>query len=204
MDIFSTPGRDSDSSLPAILQRSHSLEYPVPSEHLETHWRSGGHGERATRHCLRVDGTRKSHRVYQKQSRQQTGTGMLFCSSSNRFAKMWPKKLLGAAQGVKYLHGADLVHGNLKGVNVSSSRQRYLFLTYNRLTSLCPTTTHHAPASRTSALCKRSSILSGYHRARRLWGAGRLRLWLLNSWYPADLVLQNRYPRGSRTFMHSH
>ena len=44
-DILSVHfGCDSDYLSPAILQRSCSLEYVVPSERLETRWGSGGHG----------------------------------------------------------------------------------------------------------------------------------------------------------------
>jgi len=35
--------------------------------------------------------------------------------------------LHGAAQGLKYLHGANLPHGNLKGVGITSFRNRSLF-----------------------------------------------------------------------------
>ena len=44
-DIFPAAwGCDSDRASPAILQRSCPLEYAVPSEHLETCWRSGRYG----------------------------------------------------------------------------------------------------------------------------------------------------------------
>ena len=62
------------------------------------------------------------------------------------------KQLHGAAQGLEYLHGASLTHGDLKGVSFSSSRNKLPFLTFNRRTSSCPTITHHVPASRTSVL----------------------------------------------------
>ena len=57
-------GRDSDSRSPAILQRSRALEYPVPPERLEARWGSGGYGERAIHHDLRVDGTRRRDGLY--------------------------------------------------------------------------------------------------------------------------------------------
>jgi len=37
------------------------------------------------------------------------------------------QQLHGAAQGLKYLHGANLVHGDLKGVGVSVYRNRFPF-----------------------------------------------------------------------------
>ena len=51
------------------------MEYGDPSERLEARWSSRGYGERAIRHCVGVDGTRKHHGVHQKERRQQTGTG---------------------------------------------------------------------------------------------------------------------------------
>ena len=56
--------RSLNYSAPAILQGSRSLEYPIPSECLETFWCSGGHGERTIRHCVRVDGAWKHHAVH--------------------------------------------------------------------------------------------------------------------------------------------
>ena len=40
------------------------------------------------------------------------------------------KQLCEAAQGLKYLHGVGLVHGDPKGVGVSSLRDRFHFLTF--------------------------------------------------------------------------
>ena len=59
---------------PAILQGSRSLEHVIPSEHLETCWGSGRHGERTIRHCIRVDGAWEHHGVHKKESHQQAGT----------------------------------------------------------------------------------------------------------------------------------
>jgi len=48
-----------------------------------------------------------------------------------RFPKIpsvkFDKQLHGAANGLKYLHSASLVHGDLKGVGVSSLRDIFLF-----------------------------------------------------------------------------
>ena len=53
-------------------------------------------------------------------------------SSSDSFTKMQQKQLHGAAEGLKYLHGANLVHGDLKGVSAFSSCEMIRFLTCNR------------------------------------------------------------------------
>ena len=42
----------------------------------------------------------------------------------------YDKQLYGAAQGLRYLHGANLIHGDLKGVSVYSSRDRFLFVMF--------------------------------------------------------------------------
>jgi len=49
-----------------------------------------------------------------------------FAVPTTSFTEM-SSKLHGAAQGLKYLHRANLVHGDVKGVSVSSSRERFLF-----------------------------------------------------------------------------
>ena len=56
-------GRGLNHSAPAILQGSHSLEYAIPLERLETRWGSGGHGARTVRRCVRVDGAWEHHGV---------------------------------------------------------------------------------------------------------------------------------------------
>jgi hypothetical protein len=68
-------GRYLDRPSPAILQRSHSLEYAISSEYLEVCWGSGRHGKGAIRHRVRVDGPWGYRGVHQQESRQQTGTG---------------------------------------------------------------------------------------------------------------------------------
>ena len=62
------------------------------------------------------------------------------------------QQLLGAAEGLKYLHGKDLIHGDLKGVSVSSFRDSFLFLIFNRRTSSCPMPRLLVPVSPTSVL----------------------------------------------------
>ena len=66
--------------------------------------------------------------------------------------KMRQEQLYGAAEGLQYIHDFNLVHGDLKGVSVSSSCEILFFLTCNRQTSSCPTAPRHVPASRTSGL----------------------------------------------------
>jgi hypothetical protein len=70
-----------------------------------------------------------------------------FTGLSTSFIKM-RRQLHGAAQGLQYLHSVNLVHGDLKGVSVSSSRYRPLFLRFYREISSCRTTPLLAPASR--------------------------------------------------------
>ena len=67
------------------------------------------------------------------------------------FTKM-QRQLHGAARGLEYLHSANLTHGDLKGVSISPIHDGAPFLMFNRRTSLCPMTTLHVPASRTSVL----------------------------------------------------
>ena len=50
----------------------------------------------------------------------------------------YDEQLYGAAQGLEYLHGASLTHGDLKGVSSSSSRDKFLFLTFIRSTDKHP------------------------------------------------------------------
>ena len=114
---------------------------------------------------------------------------------------MRQKQLHGVAKGLKYLHGANLVHGDLKGVSAVSSCEMIFFLTCNRRISSCPMTTHHVPALRTSG--QRSLTLSTRGHAARNWRAPRGRTWLRNSCYPAGLALQNQYPRRIQTFTRS-
>ena len=52
---------------PAVLQRSCSLEYAVPSEHLETCGSSWGPGGRSIHYYLGMDEAREYHGVHQKQ-----------------------------------------------------------------------------------------------------------------------------------------
>ena len=63
-DIFSATLDALDYHFPAILQASHPLGHAISSKHLETRWRSGGHGQRPICHCFRVDGARKHHDVH--------------------------------------------------------------------------------------------------------------------------------------------
>ena len=74
-----------------------------------------------------------------------------FIFPTTSFTKM-RQQLHGAAQGLKYLHGANLTHGDLKGVSVTSSPDRFLFSTSHRRTSSCPTTSLLVPALRILAL----------------------------------------------------
>jgi len=62
------------------------------------------------------------------------------------------QQLHGAVQGLKYLHGANLTHGDLKGVGSSSLCDRFLSLTLNRRISSYQMTPLLVPASRTSVL----------------------------------------------------
>ena len=62
-------GRNPDHSALAILQGSHSLEYTIPSERLETCWGSGEHGERAICHSFGVDDPWKHHGLHQREVR---------------------------------------------------------------------------------------------------------------------------------------
>jgi len=49
---------------PAILQGGHPLEHPIPSEHLDARWGSGGLGETATDYRVRADDARKHRAVH--------------------------------------------------------------------------------------------------------------------------------------------
>ena len=42
----------------------------------------------------------------------------------------YDKQLYGTAQGLRYFHGANLIHGDLKGVSISSSRDRFFFVMF--------------------------------------------------------------------------
>ena len=72
-------------------------------------------------------------------------------SPATSFVKI-RQQLHGAAQGLEYLHGARLIHGDLKGVGISMFCDRFRHLTSNRRTSSCPMTGLLVPASRTSVL----------------------------------------------------
>jgi serine/threonine protein kinase len=74
-----------------------------------------------------------------------------FTSPTTSFIKM-QRQLHGAAQGLKYLHGSGLTHGDLKGVGVSSFHDRFFFFTLKRQISSCPTARLLVPASQTSVL----------------------------------------------------
>jgi len=56
-------------SFPAILQGSHPLEQPIPSEHLEICGSSGGHKQSAVFHRVGVDAKQEYHGVHRKPSR---------------------------------------------------------------------------------------------------------------------------------------
>ena len=62
--------------------------------------------------------------------------------------KLLPQ-LQGAAEGLEYLHGASLIHGDLKGVGICSFHDRFLSLISKRRTYSCPTTRLLVLASRT-------------------------------------------------------
>jgi len=117
------PGRGLIHSVLAILQGSRPLEHAVPSEHLGTHWSPGGHQETAAHHRIGMDGAWKYYGIHQQEPRQQAGTCTPLHFPATSITKLrW--QLHGAAQGLKYLHGVSLVHGDLKGVSVPPFRHR--------------------------------------------------------------------------------
>jgi len=116
------------------------------------------------------------------------------------FAKIqW--QLHGAAQGLKYLHDADLMHGDLKGVGVSLFR-RLSFLTSNSRTSLCPTAPLLVPASQTSTSSLRSPTPTKSYLQVRKRRVARRGSSPQNSWSPRSLVGKTPFPRGKRTSTH--
>ena len=104
--------------LSAFLQGSRPLEFAITPQRPKACWCSGWFWRSQIRHGVGMDGTRQHHGLHQEERHKQAEacTCLRIQSPMLRSLVYAEPQLYDAAKGLKYLHDANMTHGNLKGV----------------------------------------------------------------------------------------